>query len=128
MFQSSNITAPIKLFTGTNSVLSSIILEINEDPKGLHNLFRKYIGERIDERIFRPLFSDSQGAPNAPIRILIGMMILKEAHGWSDERLFEECKFNILIRSTLGMLNMDDLSPVSYTYYLFRKRIVIWEK
>jgi len=128
MFQSSNKTTTIKLFTATSSVLSGKILEIYEDPKSWHNLFRQHIVERIDERIFRPLFSDDQGAPNAPIRILIGMMILKDARGWSDERLFEECQFNILTRSALGMLNMDDRPPVPSTYYLLRKRIVCWEK
>ena len=76
MFQSSNITITINLFTVTNNVLSGKILEIYEDPKSWHNLFRQHIVERIDERIFCPLFSDDKGAPNASIRIFKGMMIL----------------------------------------------------
>ncbi|MBK6482121.1 MAG: transposase [Chitinophagaceae bacterium] len=56
------------------------------------------------------------------------MMVLKEANGWSDEQLFENCRFNLLVRSALGLMNMDDAVPVESTYYLFRKRIVEYEK
>ncbi|MBK7637290.1 MAG: transposase [Saprospiraceae bacterium] len=39
----------------------------------------------------------SQGRPNAPIRVLIGMMVLKEAFGLSDEKIFEDCRYNLYI-------------------------------
>jgi len=48
---------------------------------------------RIDESIFSVLFNDTTGAPNAPARTLVGMMILKESFGWSDSQLFEHCHF-----------------------------------
>jgi hypothetical protein len=31
------------------------------------------------------------GAPNAPVDQLVGMMILKDGFGFSDEQLFEAC-------------------------------------
>lgn len=68
------------------------------------------------------------GAPNASIRVLISMMILKEAQGLSDSGLFEQCRFNILTRSALGLINMDNPLPVESTYYLFRKLIVEHER
>ncbi|MEI2421631.1 hypothetical protein V6O07_15250, partial [Arthrospira platensis SPKY2] len=49
-----------------------------------HNQFRQEITHLIDESSFKVLFNETMGAPNAPIRILIGMMIMKEAFGWSD--------------------------------------------
>jgi hypothetical protein len=101
--------------------------KVYENPQEWHNLFHREVVERIDEEAFRPLFSDSQGAPNASIRILIGMMILKEAQGWSDMQLFEHCQFNLLVRRSLGMLNIDDAPPVPSTYYLLRKNMVRWE-
>ena len=52
------------------------------------------------------------------------MMILKEAEGLSDEKLFENCRFNLLTRSALGLFNVDDAVPTESTYYLFRKRIM----
>jgi len=55
-------------------------------------------------------------------------MILKEAQGWSDSQLFEHSRFNLLVRSALGMSNIDDSTPAESTYYLLRNRIVCWEK
>ena len=58
-----------------------------DDPLGWHNQFRQQITNRIDEEIFKPLFNETTGAPNAPIRILVAMMSLKEGMGISDEQL-----------------------------------------
>jgi hypothetical protein len=47
------------------------------------------------------------------------MMILKEADGLSDEKIFENCRFNLLYRSALGLFNLNDSIPTESTYYLF---------
>ena len=99
-----------------------------DDPLGWHNQFRQQITNRIDEEIFKPLFNETTGAPNAPIRILVAMMSLKEGMGISDEQLYEECRFNLKTRSALGLINIDEEIPVESTYYLFRKRIVEHEE
>jgi hypothetical protein len=82
----------------------------------------------MNEELFKPLFSAENGAPNAPIRVLVGMMILKEGRGISNERLFAHARFNMLARSALGLLNMDEKPPVESTYYLLRQRIAEYEK
>jgi hypothetical protein len=78
---------------------------------------------RIDESLFSPLYCKDNGTPNSPIRVLIAMMVLKEAEGLSDQKIFENCRFNMLTRSAIGLLNADDSVPTESTYYLFRKRI-----
>jgi hypothetical protein len=83
---------------------------------------------RVDESTFSVLYTELTGAPNASIRVLIGMMILKEAHGWSDEQLFENCNFNLLTRSALGLMTLEDAVPVASTYYLFRRNLVMYSK
>ena len=83
---------------------------------------------RIDESIFSVLFNETTGAPNASARTLVGMMILKESFGWSDSQLFEHCHFNLLVRSALGLFNINDPLPVESTYYLLRKRIYDHQK
>lgn len=93
-----------------------------------HNLFRNQVVMRIDESIFSVLFCDDNGAPNVSIRVLIGMMILKEAHGWSDQQLFESSNFNILTRSALGLMSLTDAIPAESTYYLFRHKMVKYNK
>lgn len=67
---------------------------------------------RVDESIFSVLYTEGQGAPNASIRVLVGMMILKEGQGWSDEQLFENREYNLLIRSVLGLMSLEDAEPV----------------
>jgi hypothetical protein len=70
------------------------------------------------------LYADGKGAPNASIRVLVGMMILKEGQGWSDEQLFENCEYNLLVRSALGLISFEDAEPVPSTYYLFRRNLM----
>ena len=127
MFTKTN-NPQLALFTETRTLLPEASLKTYRDSKGWHNLFREQITNRIDEELFRPLFCEDNGAPNASIRVLIGMMVLKEARGLSDSQLFEECRFNLLVRMALGLYNMDDSIPAESTYYLLRKRIVEWER
>ncbi len=93
-----------------------------------HNLFRQQVVMRVNESIFSVLYDDKNGAPNASIRVLAGMMLLKEGHGWSDEQLFENANYNLLIRSALGLMNLEDAVPVASTYYLFRRRLVEYNR
>ena len=60
---------------------------------------------KIDEEIFNPLFPEGKknGRPNASIRILVAMPVLKEGFGCSDEDQFEKCEFDLLTRKALGM-------------------------
>jgi hypothetical protein len=50
-----------------------------------NNLFSK--GLAIDESIFKLLFNERMGAPNSPASTLEGIMIVKDALGWSDLQL-----------------------------------------
>ena len=68
-------------------------------------MFRINVLSHIDETIFKDLFSDKMGAPNASIQVFIGMMALKEAFGWSDSQLFENFKFNLLVRRIYGKIS-----------------------
>ena len=128
MFRFTNKSTQTDMFSSANSFLTGRSLKKYENPMAWHNMFRIQVTHRIDEGIFRPLFCSDNGRNISSIRVLVSMMILKEANGWSDEQLFEECRYNLLIRSALGLFNMDDSVAAESTYYLFRKRVVEWEK
>jgi hypothetical protein len=128
MFRKSSKSQQLNLYTGIHTLLTGKSLKEYEDKCKWHNQFREQITHRIDEEVFRPLFCKDFGAPNASLRVLTSMMILKEAYGWSDYQLFEQCRFNLLVRSALDLLNLDDSPPAESTYYLLRKRIVCHEK
>ena len=68
------------------------------------------------------------GAPNASVRILVAMSILKEGFGCSDEDLFEKCEFDLLARKALGLEPLDDKLPSSDIYYLFGRRLADYEQ
>lgn len=122
MFKKSNKHVQTDLFTSAPSILKGKSLMQYNNENGWHNQFRQQVVCRIDESIFKVLYSQKMGAPNSPVSLLVGMMILKEAFGWSDLQLFEHCRFNLLVRSALGLFNLDDEIPTDSTYYLFRQR------
>jgi hypothetical protein len=115
------------MFSSPVNSLNGKSLNSYEDPKAWHNQFRNTITFKINEEIFFPLYDDRTGRPNASIRVLVAMMILKESALISDQKLFESCRFNLLYRSALGLVNMSDELPSESTYYLFRKKIAAYE-
>jgi hypothetical protein len=128
MFKKSNKESQLDFFTSVPAMLESSALKQYSDQGHWHNQFREQVVMSIDESIFSVLFNNTTGAPNAPARTLVGMMILKESFGWSDSQLFEHCRFNLLVRSSLGLFNINDALPVESTYYLLRKRIYDHQK
>jgi hypothetical protein len=128
MFKKSSKSGQLNIFTSPKSLFSGNSLKMYEDEVAWHNQFRKQVTMRIDENLFRPLYCQDNGTPNAPVRILVAMMVLKEAEGLSDQKIFENCRFNLLVRSALGLHNADDPLPTESTYYLFRKRILEYAK
>ncbi len=128
MFKKSNKEPQLDAFTSVPMMLDSSAFKQYSDQCHWHNQFHDQVVMRIDESIFRILFNNTTGAPNSSIRTLVGMMILKESFVWSDSQLFEHCRFNLLVRSALGLFNMNDPLPVESTYYLLRKRIYEHQK
>src|ERR1035437_6700602 len=123
MFKKSAEAIQFNIFTSPTALFSGNTLKFYENKTAWHNLFRQQVTMRIDEGIFSPLYCNNNGTPTTHIRTLVAMMILKEADKLSDSKLFESCRFNMLTRSALGLLNADDLVPTESTYYLFRKNI-----
>ena len=123
MFRKTDTSRQLSLQSNVYQHLNSNSSGLFTDETGWHNIFYKQVVSRIDENLFSKLYSSDKGSPNAPLRTLIGMMILKEGAGYSDKKLFEDCRFNLLTRKALGFVNINDPIPVESTYYLLRKRI-----
>lgn len=123
MFKTTQTIKQLDMFSDISSLLNKTASNRYNDPIAWHNMFRKEVVARIDETVFCDLFDKNMGAPNAPIRVLVGMMTLKEAFGWSDSQLFEQCEFNLLVQSALGIFSLNEGIPSESTYYLLRKKI-----
>lgn len=126
MFRKTDTSQQLSLFCSAESQLGNRASKKYADPKAWHNVFFRIVTSKIDEDVFRPLFpeGEKQGRPNASIRALVAMSVLKEGFGCSDEQLMEKCEFDLLSRRALGFLNLDDDIPSLDTYYLFRRRLV----
>lgn len=128
MFKQTDKDTQFDIFGSVSGVLVGESLKEYNNEKGWHNQFRKQVMGRIDESIFKVLYDNAMGAPNASVSILMGMMILKEAFGWSDAVMFDNCRFNLLVRSALGLFNLNDSLPAPSTYYLLRSRMYNYNK
>jgi len=129
MFRKTESTPQLDLFTAPSNILPRRAQKKYTDEKAWHNQFFKLVTSRIDEESFRPLFeATTMGAPNASVRILVAMSILKEGFGCSDEDLFEKCEFDLLARRALGLEMLDDKLPSLDTYYLFGRRLTEYEQ
>ena len=129
MFRKTASAPQLDLFTAPGNILPRRAQKKYTDEKAWHNQFFKLVTSRIDEESFRPLFEATpMGAPNASVRILVAMSILKEGFGCSDEDLFEKCEFDLLARRALGLEMLDDKLPSLDTYYLFGRRLTEYEQ
>lgn len=133
MFKKSSINKQLDLFNSPSELMCSRESHQYDDPSAWHNKFFREVTSNIDEEIFRPLFAEERedkkdGRPNAPIRILVAMSILKEGSGCSDEALFENCCFNMLYRRALGMVTLKEQCPSIDSYYKLRRRMTEYEE
>jgi hypothetical protein len=133
MFKKSNTNKQLDMFSSPSTMLCGRESRKYDDPSAWHNKFFREVTCNIDEEIFRPLFAEGReggkdGRPNAPIRILIAMSILKEGSGCSDEALFENCCFNMLYRSALGLVTLQEQCPSIDSYYTLRRNMVKYQE
>lgn len=56
------------------------------------------------------------------------MSILKEGCGCSDETLYENCCFNMLYRSALGLVKLDEQRPSIDSYYTLRRNMTKYQE
>lgn len=127
MYKESKKASMIDCNSNIGNTLHKRSLKRYNAPNLWHNQFLENVVNQVDESIFKPLFEEEMGAPNIPIRQLIGINILKEGFGISDEQMFDQVQFHLLVRKALGINLMDDPGPSIEVYYLFRRRIVVYE-
>lgn len=130
MFKKTDPNPQLDMFTAPSMLLGNRASKKYSDPSAWHNQFYSLVTTKIDEETFRPLFPEGKksGRPNASIRILVAMSVLKERFGCSDEDLFEKCEFDLLTRKGLGLELLTDVTPSIDTYYLFRRRICEYQE
>lgn len=133
MFKKSPKTKQFNLFSSPSGLMCEREVRIYDDASAWHNTFYRDVTAKVDEDIFKPLYATERednrvGRPNASVRILVSMMILKEGCGCSDEQLYEQCRFNLLYRRALGMVTLGEQCPTIESYYGQRRKICEYEE
>ena len=113
----------IDMFKDSNQMLSVRSQKLLNSKNAWNVVFKTHFMNNINEKPYALLYNGSQGRPNAPICVMLGMMSLKEMNGWSDSQLFDQCRFNIRVRAALGLVHIDQDVPTEATYYDFRAKL-----
>lgn len=85
--------------------------------------FRREVFLRIPEDRFAVLYDPDPSRPNVAVNVLVGLDIIKEGRGWSDEELYEHFLFDLQVRYALGCDNFGEGDFDLRTLYYFRKRV-----
>jgi len=123
MFKQSSTNNQLDLFGSFDMNLDKGRTKAMNDPSAWYNQFFEHVTDQIRESGFSVLYNEQFGRSNAPIRILLAMMALKEGFSWSDEQLYEQVNFNLLVMKALGFVKLSDKAPVASTYYLFKQLV-----
>ena len=105
-----------------------------EDPFAISKIFKELEGSEeyffykiilcnIDEDLFAPLYCSDNGRPNAPINVLVGAIILKEKRNWTYRQLIKEIKYNLAVRTALGLFSLEDIPFNEATIFNFLNRL-----
>ena len=86
-------------------------------------LFYQELFSRIEERDFEILYSDKPSRPNVPVNVLVGLEILKDGFGWTDEEMYDQFTYNVKVRYGLGYRNLEEGHFELRTVYNFRNRL-----
>jgi hypothetical protein len=85
--------------------------------------FRREVFLRIPEDHFSILYDTCPSRPNVAVNVLLGLEILKEWHGWSDEEMYAHFLFDLQVRYALGCDNFGEGDFDLRTVYYFRRRL-----
>lgn len=123
MFRKTDPHIQLDIFSSTAEMLSEREVKYYTDEKAWFNQFFRLITSRIDEEMFAVLFkSTTVGAPSASVRVLVALCLMKEILGCSDEEMMDKCRFDLLYRKALGLVNLKQPIPAIETLNQFKKR------
>lgn len=86
--------------------------------KSWYNKFFEDVTSRINEGVFSIIADEENEKPNNSVRVLIGLLILKEAFDYSDYELFEKVKHDFSFQKALGQKGL--VSSKVYTSFCHR--------
>ena len=93
------------------------------DENAYHRVFRSCITDNIDPSMFKDLYTAGKGAGSQNPRVLMAMLIFKEAKGMTDLELEHSMQFDPCTRYAIGLDDNVTKLPCLKTYTNFVKRM-----
>jgi hypothetical protein len=78
---------------------------------------------KIDESIFKCLYSPSESRPNAPVNVLVTALMLQHRRGWTTNELIRSVTWDLLTKVALGLRTLDEIPFCIATFFNFKNRI-----
>lgn len=94
---------------------------------GWAGCFRKNITEKIDEIPYAVLYSNVPSRPNAPVRVVIGMMLIESLFQMSETEVRLGTIFDMQIQYALGIENTENIDISERTLQRFRRACITYE-
>ena len=91
--------------------------------KSWADAFRLRVLPLIDEEAFRSCYCEDNGRPNKSIRLIVGVLLLKEADDLTDAAAIESLEFNLLWHHALGV-TPEEAHVAERTLNYFRRRLM----
>jgi len=120
MFVENNKHKQLSLISSVNDLPEKHQTRLDESWAG--TFYREFFC-LIDETIFSELYSEKPSRPNIAVNVLVGLEVLKAAHGWTDEELMDAFIYNMQVRYALGIRQFGALDFDIRTLYNFRRRV-----
>ncbi len=109
------------------SLLESSMLLPDEKRERLKKTLYWIFGERclplIDEKLFRDFYHPGLGAPNRSVRLVVGVLILKELEGLTDQQALDRLEFDLQWHAALG-LQPEEAHLCQKTLHNFRAKLL----
>ena len=81
----------------------------------------------IEEERFSVLYSDKASRPNAPVKVIIGALIIKELFDYSDDEIVENLMLDLHLQYALHTTSFAEQQISDKTLSRFRKRCYYYE-
>lgn len=109
-----------QLFNTLSEMHPKLLVELENSWSAV---FYREVFCQIDELAFKDLYSPDNGRPNTPVNILVSLELIKHLFNYSDEQIMEQYRFNIAVRTALGIRDFRS-SPITIrTLSNFRARL-----
>jgi len=120
MFRKNKKHIQNNLFGLSNSLTENLQKEIMESE---YQKFYELIFLNIKEEDFECLYSEVGSRPNAPVNVLVSTIILMQRYKWTYEQMFQQIKFNLLVKTALGLNTINEIPFSEATMFNFLSRI-----